>query len=201
MDIKIIIGLRKKINNLSFNLNNFNIFEYGIMGAFGISFFIAIISFPIYTSDIVLEGNTFLGSLIFVGGFLTIPLLFYLSTFVNKFLLRKKSQLFKFLFSNLLVGIKFNASKYINKFLESLTEEEAKLLLEVRNIQKHEGKSINDILEEKIITYSTTANQTDIDFVLDSIDDKKLRHKIFEISQKNKKQESNIVKQKIIKSI
>lgn len=201
MDIKTIISLRKKINNLSFNLNNFNIFEKGIMIVVGISCFIAVFLFLLHSAFTLAKGNILLGTLFFSSAFLFIPLFIYFFSFVGKFLLRKKSKLFNFLFFNLLEGFRFNTYKYINESIESLTEEETKLLLEVINIKKHEKKSINDILEDKILTFSKTANQTNIDFILDSIDNKELRHKIFEVSQVNKKQELNIVKQKIIKSI
>ena len=72
---------------------------------------------------------------------------------------------------------------------------------ELKIIKKQEKISIHEILENKILTYSKTANQKEFDFILDSVEDKQLRLSILENSQKNKKQESNIVKQKIIKSI
>ena len=201
MDIKIIIGLRKKINNLSFNLNNFNIFEKGIMFAFCISFFIAVLFFSLHIAFTLAQDNILLGTFIFICGFLSIPLFIHFSIFVGKFLLRKKPALFKFLFYNLLEGLRFNAPKYINKFLDSLTEEEERLLFEIQFINKKNKKSINEILNNRILAFSVEANQKELDFVLDSIDDKELRRGILEISQSNRKQESNIVKQKIIKSI
>ena len=201
MDIKTIISLRKKINNLSFNLNNFNIFEKGIMTAIGISFFIAILFFSLNISFTLAQDNILLGTFIFICGFLSIPLFIHFSIFIGKFLLRKKTALFKFLFSNLLEGLRFNAPKYINKFLDSLTEEEERLLFEIQFINKKNKKSIDEILNNRILAFSVEANQKELDFVLDSIDDKELRRGILEISQSNRKQESNIVKQKIIKSI
>ena len=201
MDIKTIISLRKKINNLSFNLNNFNIFEKGIMFAFCISFFIAVLFFSLHIAFTLAQDNILLGTFIFIGGFLSIPLFIHFSIFVGKFLLRKKPALFKFLFYNLLEGLRFNAPKYINKFLDSLTEEEERLLFEIQFINKKNKKSINEILNNRILAFSVEANQKELDFVLDSIDDKELRRGILEISQSNRKQESNIVKQKIIKSI
>tara|TARA_Y100000588_G_scaffold130042_1_gene142443 strand:- start:3392 stop:3997 length:606 start_codon:yes stop_codon:yes gene_type:complete len=201
MDIKTIISLRKKINNLSFNLNNFNIFEKGIMTAIGISFFIAILFFSLNISFTLAQDNILLGTFIFICGFLSIPLFIHFSIFIGKFLLRKKTALFKFLFSNLLEGLRFNAPKYINKFLDSLTEEEERLLFEIQFINKKNKKSIDEILNNRILAFSVEANQKELDFVLDSIDDKELRRGILEISQSNRKQELNIVKQKIIKSI
>jgi len=201
MDIKIIISLRKKINNLSFNLNNFNIFEKGIMTAIGISFFIAVLFFSLHIAFTLAQDNILLGTFIFICGFLSIPLFIHFSIFVGKFLLRKKPALFKFLFYNLLEGLRFNAPKYINKFLDSLTEEEERLLFEIQFINKKNKKSINEILNNRILAFSVEANQKELDFVLDSIDDKELRRGILEISQSNRKQELNIVKQKIIKSI
>ena len=73
-------------------------------------------------------------------------------------------------------------------------------LNEIQFINKKNKKSIDEILNNRILAFSVEANQKELDFVLDSIDDKELRRGILEISQSNRKQELNIVKQKIIKN-
>jgi len=201
VDIKTIISLRKKINNLSFNLNNFNFIENCIM------FFLAFLFAGTLLLTIVL-GLKDLSNNNYIHGFLTlfftiisVPFFKWIYPLIHKRMLKNKSTLFQFLFSHLFEGIRFKSFKYIDETLKSLTKEEEELLHEIRTIKKQEKISIHEILENKILTYSKTANQKEFDFILDSVEDKQLRLSILENSQKNKKQESNIVKQKIIKSI
>ena len=198
MDIKTLISLKQKIESLSFKLNNFNIFEKGFMFGLAISLFSGFLFVFLSTLSLLSEGFIFHSIFFLLGGIIGIITFLSLITSFIKYLSKNKTQLFKFLFSNLAEGFKFNYSKHIQDTLNSLTVEEIKLLEEIQLIKKSQQKAIINILEEKILNFAENASKNELNFILDSIENEKLRYKIFEISKDNLNNEINVPKKSII---
>ena len=194
MNIKTVISLNKKIDNLNYKIKEQSLGEQFIeLSLWAFSLPITALTFILFSS--VFKYNIFLGLI----SIITIPYFLYKIFTYDK---KERSEAFKNISEHIIKNnIKFNRKDIIEKESDNFNKEELSLLKILNEENKNHNASHFTIFEQKILEYSKDANQKDLQFILKSINKEKLKFKIFEINQVKQVEKNEISKQQIIKSI
>lgn len=200
MNIKTLISLKQKINELQFNFSNQNKIEK-IFDKLFFLFILSIISISGFLSiGYIFAQNILFASFSLFGGLTLVFIILFTSNFFSKLFLKKQSKIYKIISNKLPFHTKFNKKQIINNTLIKLTQEEISLLQEIEKITDNNNSDL-DFFEKQILNCAKNVNKEELDFILASTTNEKLRYQIFEISQNLKEEKLHINQQTIIKNI
>lgn len=200
MNIKTLISLKQKMDNIKSSFNKKSIYEVVIEKFIFFSFLVSLLALSLLFTFFIKKGFiislifTFVGSLIYAF----FSILGYFS--FHKLFEKDKSEIYKIISNRFSENLKFNRSELIENFIKELTEEETLLLKEISEI-KNVDESHFDIFNQQVLKYAKNANKEELDFILNSIKNKELRYQILEISQNKVEEKLHINQQTVIKNI